>query len=117
MLPRCSTAAMTLRLAEISRAVKPQAHAVVIPDQPGWHDSKGLKAPDNITLLPLPPRSPEPNPAENIRRFMRDNRISNRVFKSYEDILDHCCHARKSLIDQRSTSFRSASVRRKSPRF
>jgi hypothetical protein len=24
---------------------------------------------------------------------MRDNWLSNRVFKSYEDIVNHCCYA------------------------
>ncbi len=37
---------------------------------------------------------------ENIWQFMRDNWLSNRVFKSYADILDHCCYAWTSLIDQ-----------------
>jgi transposase len=100
VLPRCNTHAMTLHLAEISRAVEPGAHGVVILDQAGWHGAKALKVPDNITLLPLPPRSPELNPVENIWQFMRDNWLSNRVFKSYEDILDHCCFAWNQLIDQ-----------------
>ncbi len=67
--------------------------AVVILDQAGWHGSKRLQVPDNITLLPLPPRSPELNPVENVWQFIRDNWLSNRVFKSYADILDHCCYA------------------------
>jgi len=53
----------------------------------------------NITLIPLPPKSPELNPVENIWQFMRDNWLSNRVFKSYDDILDHCCFAWNKLID------------------
>ena len=100
VLPRCNSEAMTLHLQEISRAVKPDAHAVVILDQAGWHGSKRLQVPDNITLLPLPPRSPELNPVENVWQFIRDNWLSNRVFKSYEDILDHCCYAWNSLIEQ-----------------
>jgi transposase len=114
VLPHCNTQAMTLHLEEISKAVKSRAHAVVILDQAGWHGAKALKVPDNITLLPLPPRSPELNPVENIWQprspelnpveniwqFMRDNWLSNRVFKSYEDILDHCCFAWNRLIDQ-----------------
>jgi transposase len=100
VLPRCNTEAMTLHLAEISRAVNPGAHAVVLLDQAGWHGSKGLEVPDNITLLPLPPRSPELNPVENVWQFIRDNWLSNRVFKSYDDILDHCCYAWNSLIEQ-----------------
>jgi hypothetical protein len=31
---------------------------------------------------------------------MRQNWLSNRVFKSFDDILDHRCHARNMLIDQ-----------------
>jgi transposase len=52
----------------------------------GWHGAKDLKAPGNISLLPLPPRSPELNPQENIWQFMRANWLSNRVFKSFDDI-------------------------------
>jgi transposase len=59
VLPRCTTVAMTLHLAEISQAVAPGAHAVVLLDQAGWHLSAKLSAPENITLLPLPAKSPE----------------------------------------------------------
>jgi hypothetical protein len=54
VLPRCTTPAMTLHLAEISQAVAPGAHAVVLLDQAGWHLSAKLTVPKNITLLPLP---------------------------------------------------------------
>ncbi len=64
---------MTAHLAEISGAVDPDAHAIVILDQAGWHMSGRLEVPDNITLLPLPPRAPELNPVENIWQFIRDN--------------------------------------------
>ncbi len=91
---------MALHLREISRAVEPGAHAVVIVDQAGWHMSMKLAVPDNITLLPLPPRSPELNPVENIWQFMRDNWLSNRVFQTYDDILAHCCEAWNKLIER-----------------
>ena len=100
VLPRCNSKAMSLHLAEISQAVKKGAHALVILDQAGWHGAKNLQVPDNITLLPLPPRSPELNPVENIWQFLRDNWLSNRVSKSYEDILDHCCFAWNQLTQQ-----------------
>src|ERR1700736_5204015 len=58
-----------------------------------------LPIPGNITLVPLPPKSPELNPVENIWQFMRDNWLSNRIFESYDDILDHCCFAWNKLID------------------
>ncbi len=31
---------------------------------------------------------------------MRDNWLGNRVFRSYVDILDYCCHAWNTLIDR-----------------
>ena len=99
-LPICNTVGMNLHLKEISLAVATGAHAIVIVDQAGWHFSNGLEIPDNITLVPLPPRSPELNPVETIWQFMRDNWLSNRVFKSYNDIIDHSCFAWNQLIDQ-----------------
>jgi transposase len=94
------TRAMALHLAEISRTVMPGAHAVLLLDQAGWHLSDKLDIPNNITLMPLPPKSPELNPVENIWQFIRDNWLSNRVFQSYDDILDHCCYAWNNLTDQ-----------------
>jgi hypothetical protein len=66
VLPACNTQAMQLHLDEIATKVTPGAHAVVVLDQAGWHKSQALKVPSNISLLQLPPRSPELNPQENI---------------------------------------------------
>jgi hypothetical protein len=100
VLPACNREAMQLHLEQIAPAVAPGAHAILLLDRAGWHITKSLKVPHNISLLPLPARSPELNPQENIWQFMRANWLSNRVFKSYEDIVDHCCHAWNTLIDQ-----------------
>ena len=66
ILPACNTEAMNLHLAEIAGMVAPGAHAVLLVDQAGWHLSARLVVPANITILPLPPKSPELNPVENI---------------------------------------------------
>jgi transposase len=100
VLPRCNTEGMTLHLAEIAATVAPGAHAVLLLDQAGWHGSGALIVPPNITLMPLPSKCPELNPVENIWQFMRDNWLSNRIFKSYDDILDQCCFAWNRLADQ-----------------
>lgn len=91
---------MNAHLAIISGEVDPGTHAVILVDQAGWHTTPNLDVPENITLLPLPPRSPELNPHENIWQFMRDNWLSNRVFKDYDDIVAHCCEAWNKLINQ-----------------
>ena len=100
VLPRCTSEGMSLHLAEIAQAVTPGAHAVVLLDQAGWHLSKRLKIPANITLVPLPSKAPELNPVENVWQFMRENWLSNRVFVSYPEILDHCCAAWNRLVEQ-----------------
>jgi transposase len=84
----------------IAIQVSPGAHAILIVDQAGWHTTGKLVIPPNITLLLLPPRSPELNPVENIWQFLRDNWLSNRIFKSYEDIVALCCEAWNKLIEQ-----------------
>ena len=49
---------------------------------------------------PLLSKSPELNPVENVWQFMRDNWLSNRIFQSYDDLVDHCCVAWNKLADQ-----------------
>ena len=100
ILPWCDLEAMAAHLKEISAHVAPEAHAVLLLDQAGWHLSCRLEVPANISLLPLPPRAPELNPMENVWQFMRDNWLSNRVFGSRDDIVAHCCEAWNKLIEQ-----------------
>ena len=100
VLPHCNIHAMNRHLAEIGLAVAPGARALLLVDQAGWHMSENLVVPPNVTLVPLPPKCPELNPVENIWQFLRDNWLSNRVFTSYDNIVDHCCDAWNKLIAQ-----------------
>jgi transposase len=100
ILPACNTEAMNLHLAEIAEIIAPGAHAVLLVDQAGWHLSTRLVVPSNITIIALPPKCPGLNPVENVWQFMCDNWLSNRVFKSYDDLVDHCCEAWNKLVDQ-----------------
>lgn len=98
VMPWCNTHAMQQHLEEISRNVAPDAHAIVLCDQAGWHMTEKLKMPKNITLLPLPPRCPELNAQENIWQFIRNNWLNDRIFKSYDDVVTHCCYAWRCLM-------------------
>ncbi len=100
VLPHCNISAMNPHLAEIAAAVAPGAHAVLLLDQAGWHLSETVAVPPSIALVPLPPKCPELNAMENVWQFMRDNWLSNRVFQSYDAVVDHCCHAWNRLVDQ-----------------
>ena len=99
VLPSVNTYAMNLHLREISTQVAPGAHAVLILDGAGWHQTGGkLIIPKNISLLRLPPYSPKLNPAENIWQYLRQNYLSNRVYDDYKAIVDVCCEAWNALI-------------------
>ncbi len=98
IMPHANTAAMKAHLDEISTQVEQGSHAVVIIDGAGWHTTKSLAVPGNISLLRLPPYSPELNPQENIWQFMRQNKLANRCYDNYEAIVDACCEAWNDLI-------------------
>ena len=100
-LPYADTAAMQLHLDEISRRVARGAHAVLLLDRAGWHTTKNLAVPRNMTLIFLPSRAPELNPVENIWQYLRQNWPSDRVFDTYEDTIDVACEAWRKLNAQR----------------
>jgi transposase len=97
VMPYANTGAMQAHLDEISRHVAPGAHALILLDKAGWHTTRKLRAPANLSLLHLPPRSPELNPTENIWQYLRQTWLSNRVFKSYEHIRDVSCEVWNKL--------------------
>jgi transposase len=100
IMPYANTAAMRKHIEAISRAVAPGAHGLVILDQAGWHNTRKLKVPKNLTLMSLPPAYPELNAAENIWQYLRQTYLANRVFKSYTDILDACQDAWRRLLNE-----------------
>jgi len=97
-MPYANTEAMAAHLTEIAREVAPGAHALLILDGAGWHSARHLVVPPNITLMALPPYSPELNPIENVWQFLRQNRLANRVFDNYDAIVDACCEAWNDLL-------------------
>src|SRR5260370_26094220 len=99
IMPAANTEAMNAHLAEISTQVAAGAHAVLMTDGAGWHQQGGgLTVPANISLLPLPPYSPELNPMENVWDYLRGNKLSRRVWDSYEAIVASCKEAWHFLI-------------------
>ena len=65
----------------------PGTQAVPVLGRAGWHTAKTLKRPDNITLVPPPPMSPDLHRVENLWQHLRQSYLSNRVFDSYDAIL------------------------------
>jgi transposase len=54
-----TTASMGVFLAAFARELEPGARAVLVLDRAGWHGSPRLEVAANVTLVPLPPYSPE----------------------------------------------------------
>ena len=100
ILPWCNTEAMNLHLAAISAKVELGKHAVLLLDQAGWHMTPKLVVPANISLILLPPKCPELNSQEGIWQFIRQNCLSNRIFASYKNLVDHCSDAWNKLVQQ-----------------
>jgi transposase len=98
IMPYADTEAMQAHLNAIGRAVAPGAHALLILDKAGWHTTRRLDPPSNLTLVPLPPACPELNAAENIWQYMRQTYLANRVFADYTAILDACQDAWRKLL-------------------
>ena len=100
VMPAANTSAMQAHLDEVSLAVAPGAHGVLLMDRAAWHTTGELEMPDNITPILLPSRAPELNPVENIWQYLRQSYLSNRVFEDYDDIVDAACQAWNRLIGQ-----------------
>jgi hypothetical protein len=79
VLPEASTAAMNLLLAELARAIPAGTRAALVLDGAGWHVSPDLEVPANLTLIHLPPSSPELNPVARVWEHLRERWLSHRL--------------------------------------
>jgi transposase len=99
--PTVNTALMNRHLAFIGREAGPDRHVVLVLDRAGWHVARALNVPKNITLLHLPPYSPELNPVERIWAYLRSHYLSNRVYRDYDELFDETTVAWNLLTDER----------------
>ena len=98
VLPEATTTTMNLFLAEFAASLPADVHAVLVLDGAGWHGARALAVPPNVTLVPLPPYSPELNPVERVWLYLRERFLSLRVFRDYRAIVDACCDAWNRLV-------------------
>lgn len=99
IMPAANTEGMNEHLKEISTQVASGAHALLICDGAGWHQTGGmLQVPGNITLMKLPSYAPELNPVENVWAYLRTNKLCNLVWNSYDEIVEACRKAWDFLI-------------------
>lgn len=75
-------------------------HAAILIDNAGWHIANDLCVPPNISLVHLPPYSPELNGIEKVWQYLRDCYLSGRLFSGTRAIVDACCDAWNKLITE-----------------
>lgn len=75
----------------------------MIVDGAGWHPIDTVQPFNNITLIKLPPYSPELNPMEQAWRWLRQHCLSNRVFSGYEEIVELVSQAWNKFISVSDT--------------
>lgn len=100
LAPNVDTGTMNAFLRMLSAELKSMEHAVLILDQAGWHRSRTLDVPDNITCLLLPPYSPELNPVENLWHHLRSHYLSNRAYADYDALVDAGTAAWRTLTPE-----------------
>lgn len=98
--PSVNAATFSVFLGMLSEDLGPNDHAVLILDQAGWHKARSLKVPDNITILFLPPYSPELNPVERLWGYLRQHYLANRAYDGYQHLLDAGAEAWQRLTPE-----------------
>lgn len=93
VMPEVSTTAMQVFLDAFSKTLAGDEHAAMFLDQAGWHGSKALRVPDNVTLVPIPPYSPQLNPAERVWLYLKERYLSLRLHADYNAIAGAACAA------------------------
>ncbi len=77
-MPYANTWIMNLYLKDFAKQLPNDVHALMIMDGAGWHKSKELQIPANVSILLLPPYSPElrayPNNPEQRNVIMAQTR-------------------------------------------
>jgi transposase len=86
IMPELNTAVVNLFLEQFAQELPAGVHAVLIWDGAGFHTGAELVVPSNVSLIQLPPYSPELNPVENLWHYLRAHHWSNRPYRDYDEL-------------------------------
>jgi hypothetical protein len=76
---------MQVFLHAFAETIADDEHVALVLDGAGWQGSKALRVPSNITLVPLPPYSPEINPVERVWLYLKERFLSLRLHSDSGD--------------------------------
>jgi transposase len=97
IMPELNTAVINSFLEQFSRDLPAGVHAVLIWDGAGFHSGKNLVVPGNVSLIRLPPYSPELNPVENLWHYLRSHHWSNREYEGYEGLQEEAVRSVRAV--------------------
>ena len=97
ILPDANAAGMQAFLDAFAETIADDEHVALVLDGAGWHSEKSLSVPANITLVPLPPYSPELNPVERVWLHLKERFLSMRLLNDYKAIVIATSRAWKRL--------------------
>jgi transposase len=84
---------MTHHLQQIAKRTQFGRHAVVIMDGAGWHTDDIAQGIENLSIIKLPPYSPELTPVEQVWSWLRQHHLATRCFTGYDNIVESCTSA------------------------
>ena len=96
ILPSMRKEAFDYFLKELSNRY-PDEHIALILDGAASHRSENVDVPENITLIGLPPYSPQLNPIENLWKVMRERFFPNLDFDCMNRLEQNLCDALNHL--------------------
>ena len=99
IMPELNTVVLNLFLEQFARELPKGVHAVLIWDGAGYHTSGDLVVPENVSLIQLPPYSPELNPVENLWHYLRAHHWSNREYEGYSGLESEAVRSLRVVCD------------------
>jgi len=103
IMPELNTAVVNLFLEQFSRELPAGVHAVLIWDGAGFHTGAELVVPSNVSLIQLPPYSPELNPVENLWHYLRAHHWSNRAYRDYDALQEEAVRSLCAVCEDTET--------------
>ncbi|HAS6331037.1 TPA: IS630 family transposase [Vibrio vulnificus] len=90
---------MVEHLKQLSAVTEKGRHAVVIMDGAGWHTNDIAEPFDNVSIIKLPPYSPELNPIEQVWSWLRQHSLANQSFADYDYIVSKVWRAWNRFLE------------------
>ena len=100
ILPDANAAGMQAFLDGFAETIGSCEHVVLVLDGAGWHSTKTLSVSANITLVPLPPYSPELNPVQRVWPHLKNRFLSMRLLNDYKAIVTATSRAWRRICRQ-----------------